>query len=260
MATLGCPSCGPDKQQPATVYMTTEITPESLIRMYEVLGIPAEGHVAVKISTGEPGGHNYLKPELIAPLVRTKDHGFLDIAPFDIMDSEGEMKIPVRDTTYLKYDIVGSHLANYDFMINLAHFKGHTMGGFGGVLKNQSIGVASQGGKCYQHKHFTKHSIHHFCYHFIICYHLRKTKTLRTGSNLRLTKYRSFSILVVQLEHHKLWSLPSTGFPCPTLRAIGVAVLDEVSPCGQHLLREVPVTLGPWTPAVLQTLEDKPQV
>jgi len=162
---------------PATVYMTSEISPESLIRMYEALGVPAEGKVAVKISTGEPGGHNYLKPELIGSLVKKvggtivecntaygglrgtteehmqaiKDHGFLDIAPVDIMDSEGEMKIPVRDTTYLKYDIVGSHLANYDFMINLAHFKGHTMGGFGGVIKNQSIGVSSQGGKCYQH-------------------------------------------------------------------------------------------------------------
>lgn len=167
----------PDKSRPATVYMTSEITPESLIRMYEILGIPAEGKVAVKISSGEPGGHFYLKPELIAPLVKKvngtivecntaygglrgtnedhmqaiRDHGFADIAPVDIMDSEGEMKIHVRDTTYLKYDIVGSHLANYNFMVNLAHFKGHVMGGFGGVLKNQSIGVASQGGKCYQH-------------------------------------------------------------------------------------------------------------
>ena len=175
--TLGCAACKPDAQQPATVYMTTEISAESLIKMYEILGIPAEGRVAVKISIGEPGGHHYLDPQLIAPLVRkvngtivecntaygglrgtteehlqaAKDHGFLDIAPVDIMDAEGEMKIPVRDTTFLKYDIVGSHLANYDFMINLAHFKGHTMGGFGGVLKNQSIGVASQGGKCYQH-------------------------------------------------------------------------------------------------------------
>ena len=177
MSILGCTACKPDANQPATVYMTTEITPESLIKMYEILGIPAEGRVAVKISSGEPGGHNYLKPELIAPLIRkvngtivecntaygglrgtteehlqaARNHDFLDIAPFDVMDAEGEMKIPVRDTTYIKYDIVGSHLQNYDFMINLAHFKGHVMGGFGGVLKNQSIGVASQGGKCYQH-------------------------------------------------------------------------------------------------------------
>ena len=177
MAAIGLTACGPKGEEAATVYMTTEITPESLIRIYEALGVPAEGKVAVKISTGEPGGHNYLKPELIGDLVKKvngtivecntaygglrgtteehmqaiKDHGFLDIAPVDIMDAEGEMQIPVRDTTYIKYDLVGKNLANYDYMINLAHFKGHTMGGFGGVLKNQSIGVSSQGGKCYQH-------------------------------------------------------------------------------------------------------------
>lgn len=161
------------------VYMTKEITPESLIRIYEMLGVkPASGdRVAVKISTGEPGGHNYLKPELIADLVHkvngtivecntaygglrgtteehlqaARDHGFCDIAEVDIMDADGEFTIPVRDSSYLKYDIVGDHLKNYDFMVNLAHFKGHTMGGFGGVLKNQSIGVASANGKAYQH-------------------------------------------------------------------------------------------------------------
>lgn len=159
------------------VYMTSEITPESLIKMYEILGVPAKGRVAVKISTGEPGGHHFLSPSLIEALVKKlegtivecntayggprstteehlkviADHGFAAIAPIDILDSEGELRIPVRDNTYLKYDIVGSHLQDYDFMINLAHFKGHTMGGFGGVLKNQSIGVSSSGGKCYQH-------------------------------------------------------------------------------------------------------------
>lgn len=159
------------------VYMTTEITPESLVKVYEALQTPAKGKVAVKISTGEPGGHNYLKPELIGKLVQlvggtivecntiygggrgdtqthmqtAADHGFTAIAPVDIMDADGEMAIPVRDTTYIKHDIVGDHLKNYDFMINLAHFKGHGMGGFGGVLKNQAIGVASPNGKCYQH-------------------------------------------------------------------------------------------------------------
>ena len=159
------------------VYMTREISPEALVRIYEALGRPAEGRVAVKISTGEAGGHNYLKPELIADLVHhvngtlvecntayrgkrntfeahwqtIKDHGFLDIAPVDLMDEEGDMRIPVQDSTWIHYDIVGKHLANYDFMINLAHFKGHTMGGFGGVLKNQSIGVASAAGKAYIH-------------------------------------------------------------------------------------------------------------
>ena len=159
------------------VYMTKDISPEGLVKVYEALGREATGRVAVKISTGEPGGHNFLQPALIAGLVKkvggtivecntayggrrstteehlkaAKEHGFFDIADVDIMDSEGEIHIPVKDSTHIKYDIVGSHLANYDFMINLAHFKGHAMGGFGGVLKNQSIGVASANGKAYIH-------------------------------------------------------------------------------------------------------------
>lgn len=159
------------------VYMTTEITPEGLMRVYEALGVEAEGRVAVKISTGEPGGKNYLKPELIGQLVQSvegtivecntayrgrrfsseehlkaaREHGFFEIADVDIMDTDGEIKLPVQDTTHLKYNLVGKNIENYDFMINLAHFKGHAMGGFGGVLKNQSIGVASRNGKAYIH-------------------------------------------------------------------------------------------------------------
>jgi uncharacterized Fe-S center protein len=159
------------------VYMTTNISSEGLVKVYEALGVEATGKVAVKISTGEPGGKNYLKPELIKELVQSvngtivecntayagrrntteahleaaREHGFFDIADVDIMDAEGEMRIPVRDTTHIKYNIVGKNLANYDFMINLAHFKGHALGGFGGVLKNQSIGNASSAGKAYIH-------------------------------------------------------------------------------------------------------------
>ena len=161
----------------SVVYFTKDITPESLVKIYEALGREAKGKVAVKISTGEMGGNNYLKPELIAPLVKKvngtivecntayggsrsetsvhketiRAHGFYDVADVDIMDEEGEIQIPVKDDKWIKYDIVGSHLANYDFMINLAHFKGHAMGGFGGVLKNASIGVASPNGKVYIH-------------------------------------------------------------------------------------------------------------
>lgn len=161
----------------SVVYFIEEITPENLVKIYNALGIKAEGNVAVKISTGEAGGHNYLKPELIGQLINSvngtivecntayagkrmktedhwqtiEDHGFTKIAKVDIMDAEGEFEIPVVDTTWIKHDIVGSHLANYDFMINLAHFKGHGMGGFGGVLKNASIGVASINGKTYIH-------------------------------------------------------------------------------------------------------------
>lgn len=163
---------------PAKVYMTKNISPESLVKIYEALGRPADGRkVAVKISTGEPGGHNYLKPELIKDLVKkvdgtivecntayqgkrfttadhlkaAEDHGFTAIASVVIMDAEGQIQIPVRDKKHIQYDIVGAKLKDYDYMINLAHFKGHAMGGFGGVLKNQSIGVASADGKTYIH-------------------------------------------------------------------------------------------------------------
>ena len=163
---------------PSVVYFTKDITAESLVRIYKALGVKAEGkRVAVKISTGESSRTNYLRPELIKDLVQgvkgtlvecntayggsrastarhreaIAERGFNDIAKVDIMDEEGTMQIPVTDTRHIKYDIVGSHLQNYDLMINLAHFKGHAMGGFGGVLKNQSIGVASSSGKLYIH-------------------------------------------------------------------------------------------------------------
>ena len=159
------------------VYITKEITPESLVKIYEALGIEAKGRVAVKISTGEGGNNHYLKPTLIRNLVdkvngtivecctaypgtrmdkqqhwqTIHEHGFDSIFAVDLMDEFGEIRIPVQDKKHLKYDIVGNHLPNYDFMINLAHFKGHAMGGFGGVMKNASIGVASTAGKCYIH-------------------------------------------------------------------------------------------------------------
>lgn len=163
--------------QASVVYMTTDISAEGLVKIYNALGVAPEGKVAVKISTGEPGGNNYLKPELIKDLVATvngtivecntayagrrntseehwktvKEHGFLDIAPFDLLDEEAEINIPVSDTTHIKYNIVGKNIEKYNFMVNLAHFKGHAMGGFGGVLKNQSIGLASSNGKAYIH-------------------------------------------------------------------------------------------------------------
>ena len=159
------------------VYFTRDISPEALVRIYKALGVEATGRVAVKISTGEGGNKHYLKPELIGQLVdevngtivecctayggtrqdpklhweTIRDHGFSQRFAVDLMDEFGEIRIPVKDRKHLAYDIVGEHLANYDFMINLAHFKGHAMGGFGGVLKNASIGVASTGGKAYLH-------------------------------------------------------------------------------------------------------------
>ena len=189
MLFCGCKNQNqPAENQPAeegaAVYLTRDISPEALVKIYEALGVKAEGRVAVKISTGEGSNPNYLKPELIKNLVQTVDgtivecntaygnapedkqderttsanhwkvierHGFIPMFHVDIMDEEGEMRIPVRDTTHIKYDIVGSHMANYDFMIALNHFKGHPMGGYGGALKNLSIGCGSANGKAYIH-------------------------------------------------------------------------------------------------------------
>ena len=164
-------------QAQSTVYFTRDISPEGLVKIYKALGVEATGSVAVKISTGEGGNNHYLKPTLIRNLVdevngtivecctayggsrqdvkkhwqTVHEHGFDSIFAVDIMDEYDQIRIPVQDRKHLKYDIVGGHLANYDFMINLAHFKGHAMGGFGGVLKNASIGVASTAGKAYIH-------------------------------------------------------------------------------------------------------------
>ncbi|WP_051624196.1 DUF362 domain-containing protein [Clostridium akagii] len=157
--------------------MTKDISTEGLMDAYEALGHKAAGKVAVKISSGEPGGHYFLSPKLIAPLVQSvngiivecntaygggrgdtkshrntvEKHGFTAIAKVDIMDADGSMSIPVINGKHLKEDMVGSHFADYDFVINLAHFKGHAMGGFGGVLKNMSIGIASSMGKSLIH-------------------------------------------------------------------------------------------------------------
>ena len=159
------------------VYMFKEISPENLVKIYEALGREATGKVSVKLSTGEPGGHNFLQPALIKDLVQkvkgtivecntaygggradtenhlkvAKDHGFTAIAPVDIMDAEGEVTLPVKGGKHLKEDFVGSHYLNYDFTIVLSHFKGHAMGGFGGAIKNISIGIASSAGKAWIH-------------------------------------------------------------------------------------------------------------
>ena len=163
--------------QKATVYFTKDITPEGLQKVYRALGVELPGKVAVKISTGEPGGHNFLQPALIAPLVQAiggtivesntayagrrdtneahwqtfKDHGFAAIAPCDLMDEEGELILPVDGGVRIRENIVGSHLKNYQSMLVLSHFKGHPMAGLGGALKNMSIGIASSRGKAWIH-------------------------------------------------------------------------------------------------------------
>ncbi len=161
----------------AKVFFTKEVTPEGLDKVFKALGVELPGRVGVKVSTGERGAKGYLKADLIADFVKglngtivecntaydgarntvedhmevAKEHGFTSFADVDIMDAEGEIKIPVKNGKHLKYDILGSHFDNYDSFVNLAHGKGHIMGGFGANLKNQSIGFASRNGKAYIH-------------------------------------------------------------------------------------------------------------
>lgn len=175
-AGAGCSSAQEAETLPK-VYWFSEISSENLVKSYEALGREAAGRVAVKISTGEPGGHHFLQPALIAGLVSKVDgtivecntaygggraatadhlkaaeaHGFTAIAPVDIMDADGDVALPVAGGRHLKEDFVGSHYPDYDFTIVLSHFKGHAMGGFGGAIKNMSIGIASAEGKAWIH-------------------------------------------------------------------------------------------------------------
>ena len=161
----------------AKVFFTKEITPEAMIKMYQTLGVELPGKIAVKVHSGEAGNQNFIRPSFMKPIVdfvhgtivecnaayegkrntteahwqTIKSHGWTDIASVDIMDEEGEMELPVPEGKRIQVNYVGSHLTNYDSMLVLSHFKGHPMGGFGGALKNISIGVASSHGKAYIH-------------------------------------------------------------------------------------------------------------
>ncbi|MBE6725350.1 MAG: DUF362 domain-containing protein [Ruminococcaceae bacterium] len=171
-----------DSEDAPVVYFTSDISAEGLVRIYEQLGWEPSGKVAVKISTGEPPASNYLRPELIGDLVRkvdgtivecntayggsrassamhrqvAADHGFFDIADFDLLDEEGEVEWPVTGGTRLTRSIVGSHAENYTDWLILSHFKGHAMAGFGGAIKNVAIGMSSPSGKVYVHTAGTK--------------------------------------------------------------------------------------------------------
>ena len=159
------------------VYMTTDISADSLIAIYEALEASPTGNIAVKLSTGEPGS-NYLRTDLIGPLVQSfddptivecntayggsrantamhyqvaEDHGYTAIADVDIMDENGSMTLPVEGGSNLTENYVGANFANYDYFVVLSHFKGHAMAGYGGAIKNISIGIASADGKAHIH-------------------------------------------------------------------------------------------------------------
>lgn len=158
----------------ATVYFTKEITPEAVVRMYEKLGVKLPGKVAVKVHSGEEGNQNYLHPEFMRPMVEEVDgtivecntaydgardttekhqklmaaHGWSEFFDVDIMDAEGpDLAFPIENGRVLEQNLVGKNLANYTSMLVLSHFKGHPMGGYGGALKQLSIGCASNQGK-----------------------------------------------------------------------------------------------------------------
>lgn len=159
------------------VYFTKEITPEAVVKMYRALDAGLSGKVAVKLHSGEVGNQNFLRPAFLKPVIDAvggtvvecntayegkrntskahwetmKLHGWTDIADVDIMDENGEMELTVPEGKRIKSNYVGKNLANYDSMLVLSHFKGHPMGGFGGALKNISIGIASSHGKAYIH-------------------------------------------------------------------------------------------------------------
>lgn len=173
----GAAAQAPSSDGAPAVYFTRDISPSGLQCAFNALGVMPQGKVAVKLSTGERSGHNFLSPELIAELVQeldgtivecntayggarsstaghlqaAADHGFAAIADVDIMDADGSISLLVEGGSHLSEDLVGAHFANYDWVLSLAHFRGHAMGGFGGAIKNCSIGIASREGKMLIH-------------------------------------------------------------------------------------------------------------
>ena len=159
------------------VYITRTINPDALVKIYNVLEINLPGRVAVKLHSGEKGNQNYLQPEFVDKLVKAvngtvvecntaysgardttekhqklmRDHGWTEYFDVDIMDSEGEVKLDIPNGLQIKEDYVGKNIQNYDSIVVLSHFKGHPMGGFGGALKQLSIGCASSHGKLHIH-------------------------------------------------------------------------------------------------------------
>lgn len=167
-----------DATSDTVVYFTSDISPEAMVAAYDALGTGLTGeNIAVKLSTGEPPASNYLDPDLIVDLVQqvkgtivenntayggqrsgtamhyqvAEDHGFTDIADFVVLDEDGSTSLPVKGGTQLTENLVGAHFPEYDGYLVLSHFKGHAMAGFGGAIKNISIGMASQEGKCLIH-------------------------------------------------------------------------------------------------------------
>jgi Uncharacterized Fe-S center protein len=245
----------PKSAKTSVVYMTKEISSDALMDIYKALGRKVHGKVAVKISTGEPGGHNYLSPDLIKKLVQSvngtivecntaypgkrvstaihkqvaKDHGFTAIAPVDIMDEEGSITLPFPKGTHIRQDYVGSHFKNYDSFIILSHFKGHAMGGFGGAFKNMSIGIASPEGKMWIHTAGTTRSTGNFA----LCFKTNQDAFLESMAEAAGAVMKSLGNRVVYIS---VMNRLSVDCDCdshpkePTMKDIGIlASLDPVA-------------------------------
>ena len=161
----------------AKVYFIKEITPENVVKIYKKLGVELPGKVAVKLHSGEQGNQNYLRPEFVKPIIDKvngtvvecntayggarnttekhvelmKEHGWSKYFNVDIMDAKEDIKIDIPDGKVIKENYLGKDIENYDSMLVLSHFKGHPMGGYGGALKQLSIGCASSAGKSWIH-------------------------------------------------------------------------------------------------------------
>ena len=159
------------------VYFMKEISKENLVKIYDALNVKLPGKVAVKVHSGEEGNQNYLRPEFMQDIVKhvngtivecntayggernttekhqklMENHGWSKLYNVDIMDAEEQIELPIPEGKVIKVNYVGKDIQNYDSMLVISHFKGHPMGGFGGALKNISIGVASSYGKTYIH-------------------------------------------------------------------------------------------------------------
>ena len=162
----------------AKVYFSKEITPEKVVEMFKILNKELPGKVAVKVHSGEEGNQNYLHPEFMKPMVEyvngtiaecntayegqrnstekhkklMENHGWAKYFDVDIMDAEGDdLELEIPNGKVIKKNYLGKNIKNYDSMLVLSHFKGHPMGGYGGALKQLSIGCASSYGKAYIH-------------------------------------------------------------------------------------------------------------
>jgi len=231
------------------VYFTTDISPSGLMAVYEALGLEANGNVAVKLHTGEPGNTHYLKPDLIKNLVQrvngtiveantayggrrasaqahyqvARDHGFTAIAPVVIMDESADISIPVVGGKRLTENIVGSRFNEFNFHIVLSHFKGHQMGGFGGALKNLSIGYASSAGKNWIHSGGTSRTSMRGDQNTFLESMAEAAKSIVDSANGR--------ILYINVMNHLSVDCDCNGRPAaPTMADIGIlASLDPVA-------------------------------